>query len=199
MRSIVSGVAAFALAAASATVAFAAPCTMNMGGMTGMTMPKCSAKSGPVVWWMASTKSYYLKGSPMYGKGHGKYACRATAVAAGGHPGKAMAGSTSHNMGGAMSHGTSGGMSGGTMSTTPPGSTMGSPMPMSTGRSSTGSGATITPPPSQPLGGQTPPAGTNMGNSSGNQGNSGAPGAGGQTPNNPASTTNNASPKPRPT
>jgi hypothetical protein len=190
MRSIVSGVAAFALAAASATVAFAAPCTMSMGGTTGMTMPKCSASNGPVVWWIASTKSYYMKGSPMYGKGHGKYACRATAVAAGGHPGKAMAGSTSHGMGGAMSHGTSGGMSHGTM---------GSPMPMSTGPSNSGSGPTVTPPASQPLGGQSPAAGTNMGNSSGNQGNTGAPGAGGQTPNNPASSTNNATPRPRPT
>ncbi len=195
MRSIVGGVAAFALVAASAAVAFASPCAMNTGGMTSTMMPKCTSATGPVVWWVGSTKTYYLKGSPMYGKGHGFYACRATAVAHGGHPGKAMAGgSMSHGTAGAMSHGSSDSMSHGAMSTTAP-----MPMPMSTGRSNTGTGPVVTPPPSQPMGGQTPPTGTNMGNSSGNQGNTGAPGAGGQTPNNPASTSNNASPQPRPT
>jgi hypothetical protein len=208
MRTMVSGVAAFALVAASAAVAFAAPCAMNMGGTTGMMMPKCTSTTGPVVWWVASTKTYYLKGSAMYGKGHGMYACRATAVARGGHPGKAMAGgSMSHGEGGAMSHGTMAPSSGGAMpmSTTAPGGMMRSPAPMSTGGSmGTGSGsatpgAMVTPPASRPLGGQTPPATTNMGNSSGGQGNTGAPGAGGQTPNNPGSTSNNATPVPRPT
>ena len=207
MRTMVSGVAAFALVAASAAVAFAAPCTMTMGGTTSTMMPKCTSTTGPVVWWVASTKMYYMKGSATYGKGHGMYACRATAVARGGHPGKAMAGGAmSHGAGGAMSHGTMAPSSGGTMpmSTTAPGGMMRSPAPMSTGSMGTGTGAAtpgamVTPPATRPLGGQTPPATTNMGNSSGGQGNTGAPGAGGQTPNNPASTTNNASPVPRPT
>ena len=186
MRILVSGAAVAALALGSMTVALAAPCTMT--GMMSHPMTKCSAASGPVVWYMASAKMYFLKGSSHYGKGMGTYVCRATAVARGGHPG--MSGSHGSMMGG--SHGSMGGAhampSAMTMAprpmprTTPgpglpnstnaaPGS-MGSPMPMTSGN----------------------PA-------SGNQGNTGAPGAGGQVPNNPASSSNsnpNPSPSPHP-
>ena len=66
--------------------------------------------TGPVVWYMAAAKTYYLKGSSHYGKGMGMYVCRATAVARGGHPGDRMMGGSHGSMGG--SHGSMGGSHG---------------------------------------------------------------------------------------
>jgi hypothetical protein len=57
-----------------------------MAGMMPHPMPHCTPVTGPVVWYVASTKSYFFKGSALYGKGRGTYLCRATAVARGGHP-----------------------------------------------------------------------------------------------------------------
>lgn len=153
---MLSGAAALALAAASASAALGMP-------MTGsMMMPKCSPASGPVVWWTASSKTYSMKGTPRYGKGSGKYVCRATAVHAGGKPAPVM--STK----GSMGHGAMGGSAGGPSNG---GGMMGSPMTMAP-----------RPPSAMPM-----PNGGNVGApSSGNQGNTGAPGAGGQVPNNPA-------------
>jgi hypothetical protein len=107
-----------------------------------------------------------MKGAPQYGKGSGKYVCKATAMHAGGTMGSMT------NMGGSMGHGSMGGgamATPQTMSPQPPAS-MGTPRPMS-------SGGNVGAP------------------SSGNQGNTGAPGAGGQVPNNPAATPN-ATPHP---
>ena len=175
MRILVGSVAAAAFALGTMSAGGAAPCTM-----TGMmhVVPHCTAKSGPVVWWMASAKTYYLKGSSHYGKGTGTYACRATAVARGGHPGMAGTMGGSHGMMGG-SHGMMGG-SHGTM-----GGSHGSPMPMT---------MTMAP---RAMPSASPPSGGNP--MSGGQGNTGAPGAGGQIPNNPGSTSNNSpSPSPHP-
>ena len=159
------------LAIGSMSGAVAAPCTMT--GMMGHAMPKCSAATGPVVWYMAATKTYYLKGASHYGKGRGTYVCRATAVARGGHPG--TSGTTSGG-----THGTTGGSHPMPMTMTM------APRPMSSA-------------PSSPM---TSPMPSSSGNpASGNQGNTGAPGAGGQVPNNPASSSNsnpNPSPSPHP-
>ena len=43
-----------------------------MAKNTMMMMPNCTTASGPVVWCMAASKTYYVKGSPMYGKRSGK-------------------------------------------------------------------------------------------------------------------------------
>ena len=88
---------AFALGS-SMSLAGAASCTMT--SMMMHPMPHCTPKTGPVVWFIPSAKTYYLKGSARWGTGTGLFACRATAVARGGHPGM-----------GAM-HGTMGGMHG---------------------------------------------------------------------------------------
>jgi hypothetical protein len=209
MRTAFSGLAVLALAAASVSAAVAqtgsnvamAGCTMPMSG--SHMMPKCSAAAGPVVWYVAASKKYYLKGSAQYGKGKGVYVCRATAVAHGGKPGP------TGSMGGAMGHGAMGGAM-------PPARTM-IPRPMgspgSMGAGGTGNGSMASP---MPMASPTPavgvPGGTNaapgsrspnptasgsLTGASGNQGNTGAPGAGGQVPNNPASSSN-SSPSPRP-
>jgi hypothetical protein len=168
MRILSSGAAAAAFALAIMSVGGAATGTMT--GMMMHPMPHCTAKTGPVVWFVPSAKTYYLKGSSRWGTGTGMFACRATAVARGGHVG--MAGT----MGG--SHGTMGGSHGAPMPMT---MTM-APRPMSTGN------AMASPKPMS--------SGNPM---SGNQGNTGAPGAGGQVPNNPASSSNsNPSPRPSP-
>ena len=199
MRIALSGVAVLALAAASISAAFGQTssdvamkgCTMPMGSTM---MPHCTPASGPVVWYVAASKKYYLKGSATYGKGKGMYVCRAVAVARGGKPGASAMG------GGSMGHGA---MGHGAMGTETHGSMTGAPMtmaprPMSSGSStmtSPGSGTMASPVPSTSPGAMT--------NASGNQRNTGAPGAGGQVPNNPASTPNgsprpNASPSMRP-
>jgi hypothetical protein len=192
MRILLGGAAATALAIGSMSMAVAAPCTMP-GGMSGHFIPHCTPKTGPVVWFMASAKTYYMKGSSHYGKGMGMYVCRATAVARGGHPGMGM-------MGGG-SHGTMGGSHGAPMPMT---MTM-APRPMPSSPSTTsgtpGPGlpnSTNAAPGSQ---GSSPRPMTSGNPTSGNQGNTGAPGAGGQVPNNPASTSNsnpNPSPSPHP-
>jgi hypothetical protein len=203
MRILVSGAAIAALALGSTSGAVAAQC--HMTGMNAMShaMPHCTAKTGPVVWFMASAKMYYMKGSSHWGKGMGTYVCRATAVARGGHPGMGMMGGSSH--------GTTGGshaMPGSSM----PGSGMPSTMTMAP-RPMSSSPSTMT----SPMPGNTPGPGlpnstnaapgsmgspmpsTSAGPTSGNQGNTGAPGAGGQVPNNPASSSNsNPSPRPSP-
>ena len=126
MRILVSGAAMAAFALGSMSGAVAAQC--HMTGMNSMShaMPHCTAKTGPVVWFMASAKLYYMKGSAHWGKGMGMYVCRATAVARGGRPGTGMTGGSSHGtMGG--SHGTPGSsMPGSAM----PGSAMPSTMTM---------------------------------------------------------------------
>ncbi|MDP9107338.1 MAG: hypothetical protein M3N49_15595, partial [Candidatus Eremiobacteraeota bacterium] len=124
--------AAFALG--SMTVAVAAPCTMT-GGVMGHAMPKCSATTGPVVWFIASAKTYFLKGSSHYGKGMGMYVCRATAVARGGHPGMSTMGGAHGSMGG--SHAMPGSAMPSTMTMAPrpmstPGGAITSPMPRTT-------------------------------------------------------------------
>ncbi len=122
MRKIVSGIAAFTFAAASATVGFAA----TGSGMTAP-MPKCM--SGPVVWQANGSKAYVAKGHPGYGKGKGKYVCRGVVTG----PVKPMGGSNA--MGGANSSGgrnasgtmrpSTGNAAPGSTSTAPPASTMG--------------------------------------------------------------------------
>lgn len=206
MRILVSGAAVAAFALGSMTVAVAAPCTMT-GGMMSHAMPKCSAKTGPVVWFMASAKAYFLKGSSHYGKGMGMYVCRATAVARGGHPGMSMMGGSHGSMGG--SHGSMGGAHGSMGGSHPmPGSTTpGSAMP-STMTMAPQPMPRATPGPGLPNstnaapGSMGSPMPMSSGNpTSGNQGNTGAPGAGGQVPNNPASSSNsnpNPSPSPHP-
>ncbi|MEA2690122.1 MAG: hypothetical protein QOD51_2729, partial [Candidatus Eremiobacteraeota bacterium] len=130
MRKVLGGIAVLALAAASASVAVGMPATGSM------MMPKCAGSTGPVVWWMASTKMYYAKGAPQYGKGSGKYACRATAMKAGGKMGATT--KSGGAMGGSMSPGSTGtGSSGGAMS---PAMTM-APRPASTS-GTMGSGST---------------------------------------------------------
>jgi hypothetical protein len=199
MKVLSSGAAAAAFALGCMSVAPAASCTMGGMTMSHVFTPHCTAKTGPVVWYMASSKMYFLKGSTHYGKGMGTYVCRATAVARGGHPG------TAGTMGG--SHGTMGGSHGMAM---PPTQTM-RPRPMSSSPSSSmpGSMPQATPGPGLPNstnaapGSQgTSPRPMSSGNPmSGNQGNTGAPGAGGQVPNNPASSSNsnpNPSPSPHP-
>jgi hypothetical protein len=193
MKVLMSGAAAAAFALGSMSVAAAAPCTMS--GMMGhsVLMPHCAVKTGPVVWWMASTKTYYMKGSSHYGKGTGTFACRATAVARGGHPGTA---------------GTMGGSHGSTMSMPATKTMAPRPMPSAPGSAMPGSMPQATPGPGLPNstnaapGSQGSPRPMSSGNpTSGNQGNTGAPGAGGQVPNNPASSSNsvpNASPSPHP-
>ncbi|HTD33281.1 MAG TPA: hypothetical protein VK665_06455, partial [Candidatus Elarobacter sp.] len=79
MRSVLSGVAVFALAAASMSVAAG----QSSHAMSSSSMPKCTSATGPVVWYNASAKKYYTKGAAQYGKGTGSYVCRATAVARG--------------------------------------------------------------------------------------------------------------------
>jgi hypothetical protein len=195
-----SGAAAAAFALGSMSVAAAGPCTMS--GMMSPSMPHCTPATGPVVWYMASAKTYYLKGSMHYGKGKGMYVCRATAVARGGHPGMAgTMGGMHGTMGG--SHGTMGGHG------SPMTMTM-APRPMSSSPSSAMPGSSpATPGPGLPNStnaapgsqGSSPRPMTSGNPMSGNQGNTGAPGAGGQVPNNPASSSNsnpNPSPSPHP-
>jgi hypothetical protein len=91
MRIVLASLAATALSAGSMSGAFAASCTMS-GMMMGPAMPHCTPVTGPVVWLVTSAKLFYLKGSPMYGKGKGAYVCRATAVARGAHPGRSTMG-----------------------------------------------------------------------------------------------------------
>jgi len=122
MRILFTGAAVAALALSSTAGAGATSCTMN--GMMSHPMPKCTTKTGPVVWFRAPAKTFYMKGSSHYGKGMGMYVCRATAVARGGHAG--MAGM----MGG--SHGMMGGSHGSAMPIT---QTM-APRPMSSGNPS---------------------------------------------------------------
>jgi hypothetical protein len=98
MHRVSSSVAVLALAVASSSVAIGAPAGSIV--KTATMTPVCSTASGPVVWYVSSTKTYYVKGTAMYGKGTGKYVCRATAVSAGAKAG------TSH--GGAMSPGSMG-------------------------------------------------------------------------------------------
>lgn len=193
MRYLLGGAAILALAAATAAGAPAAPASggtsMSGYGPMSQTKPKCTSTNGPVVWYVASSKMYYSKGSKMYGKGSGSYICKGTATSRGG---KAYGGSSMSGMSGMHSPapasktlknaghtgragGAYGSSSGGNQSGS--GTRSGSPMPM--GSSSMNNN------------------GNNMGNASGNQGGN-MPGAGGQTQNNPASSTNNASPKPRP-
>jgi hypothetical protein len=104
MRILMSSAVAVAIAVGSTSVAGAAQCTMSgmMGHGASHMMPKCTAKTGPVVWFIAAAKTYYLKGSAHYGKGMGTYVCRATAVARGGHPGAAGPMGGPHAMPGAM-------------------------------------------------------------------------------------------------
>ncbi len=200
MRILVSGAAVAAFALGSMTVAVAAPCTMT-GGMMSHAMPKCTVKTGPVVWYMAAAKTYYMKGSSHYGKGNGMYACRATAVARGGKPG--MAGSMGSHGSMGSSHGSMGGshaMPGSSMpGSTAPGSAMPSamtmaprPMPQTTPGPGLPNSTNAAP---GSLGSPMPMSSGNP--TSGNQGNTGAPGAGGQVPNNPASSSN-SSPNPKP-
>ncbi|HEY0395772.1 MAG TPA: hypothetical protein VGD01_14835 [Candidatus Elarobacter sp.] len=210
MRIALSGLAVLALAATSVSAAIGAtPGSMSGGMMKSAMMPKCTASSGPVVWYMAPAKKFYMKGAAQYGKGTGKYVCRATAMTGGGKPG--MAGSMGHgamggrssggsSMGGASSSGGSsmGGSSGGQMGTPSTPMTMApkpiiSPMPGGS-MSPAIPGSTNAAPGSR--GSPMPSASGSMGNASGNQGNTGAPGAGGQVPNNPASSSNSASPAP---
>jgi hypothetical protein len=200
MRILLSGAAIAAFALGSMSAAGAAPCTM--GGMSGgAVMPHCSAKSGPVVWFMASAKTYYMKGSMHYGKGKGMYVCRATAVARGGHAGTGMMGGSHGTMGG--SHATPGSSMPGTMTMAP------RPMPSSPSSAMPGSMPRTTPGPGLPNStnaapgsmGSSPMPMTSGNPTSGNQGNTGAPGAAGQVPNNPASSSNsnpNPSPSPHP-
>ena len=215
MKVLMSGAAAVAFALGCMSVAPAASCTMG-GMMSHSMMPHCTAKTGPVVWYMASAKMYFLKGSMHYGKGMGKYVCRATAVAGGGRPGMAgshgMMGGSHGTMGG--SHGTMGGshgtMGGSHQMTMPPTQTM-RPRPMSSSPSNSmpGSMPQATPGPGLPNStnaapgsqGSSPRPMTSGNPMSGGQGNTGAPGAGGQVPNNPASSSNsnpNPSPSPHP-
>jgi hypothetical protein len=84
MRFLLGGAAAAAFALGSMSMAVAAQCTMT--GMMPHAMPHCTPMTGPVVWYVASTRAYFLKGSAAWGKGAGTYVCRATAVARGGHP-----------------------------------------------------------------------------------------------------------------
>jgi hypothetical protein len=104
MRIVLGGMAVAALVAGSVSGAFAASCTMS--SMMMHPMPHCTSKTGPVVWYVPSAKTYYLKGSARWGHGTGLFACRATAVARGAHPGTAgTMGGSQHPMGG--SHGPS--------------------------------------------------------------------------------------------
>ncbi|HEY0382656.1 MAG TPA: hypothetical protein VGC72_10685 [Candidatus Elarobacter sp.] len=192
---------AVAMAVGSMSVAVAGPCTMGgmMGHGTGHFMPKCTAKTGPVVWFMAAAKTYYLKGSAHYGKGMGMYVCRATAVARGGHPGPGGSMRGPHATPGSMPMPPARTMVPRPMSS-PPAAPMTSPVPLP--RTTTGPGlpnSTNAAPGSQ----GSPAPGSSGNPMSGNQGNTGAPGAGGQVPNNPASTSNSspnpsASPRPSP-
>jgi hypothetical protein len=204
MRIALSGLAVLALAAASVSAAIGAPPgSMSGGAMTKssmMMMPKCTTSSGPVVWYMAPAKKFYLKGAAQYGKGKGKYVCRATAMAGGGKPG--VAGAMGHGaMGGSSGGGSSmGGSSGGQMGTPSTPMTMApkpivSPMPGGS-MSPAIPGSMNAAPGSR--GSPMPSASGSMGSASGNQGNTGAPGAGGQVPNNPASSSNSTTPGPSP-
>ena len=208
MKILMSGAAAAAFALGSMSVAIAAPCTM--GGMMSHSMPHCTAKTGPVVWWMASAKKYYMKGSSHYGKGMGSYVCRTTAVAHGGRAGMAGTMGGSHGMMGG-SHGMMGGSHGSSMPMTMPATKTMAPRPMSSTPSSSMPGSMPRATPGLGLPNSTnaapgsqgsPPRPATSGNPmSGGQGNTGAPGAGGQVPNNPASTSNsnpNPSPSPHP-
>jgi len=176
----------------------AAQCTMP-GMMMSHPMPHCTAAAGPVVWFMASAKRYYLKGSAHFGKGSGAYVCRATAVKRGGKPG---------TMGGShgMMDGSHGMMGGSPMPMSMPVTQTMRPRPMSSPPGAMPSANT--PGPGLPNsmnaapGSQGSPRPMPSNNpASGNQGNTGAPGAGGQVPNNPASSSNsnpNPSPSPSP-
>ncbi len=206
MRILVSGAAVAAFALGSMSVA-SAQCHMSGMGMA-KSMPHCTAMTGPVVWYMASSKAYFLKGSAHYGKGPGAYLCRATAVARGGKPGMGGMMGGSHG----MMHGSHGSMGGGSHGSMTGGH--GSPMPMPATQTmrpqpmSSPSTMGATPGPGLPNstnaapGSQGSPRPMSSGNPmSGNQGNTGAPGAGGQVPNNPASSSNsnpNPSPSPHP-
>ena len=191
MRILLGGAAAAALTIGSMSGAFAG---CKMSNMMSHSIPHCTAKTGPVVWYMASAKTYYVKGSARYGKGMGMYVCKATAVARGGHPG------VSGTMG---AHGMPAAqtmmprpMSSAPSTMTSPGGAMATPMPRTTGGPGLPGSTNAAP------GSQGSPRPMTSGNpTSGNQGNTGAPGAGGQVPNNPASSSNsnpNPSPSPHP-
>lgn len=201
MRKAFSSLAALALAAAPVSIAagatakpMAAPMSMKYG-----TMPKCTAKSGPVVWYVAAAKRYYMKGSEPYGKGSGKYVCRTTAAAGGakagaaGHTGTAGTGAAMGSPSSPMTMAPRP-MSSSLPNTNSPGNPMTSPMPGNTAGPGL-PGSTNAAPGSR---GSPMPAPSGMGSGSGNQGNTGAPGAGGQVPNNPASSTNSTTPGPSP-
>lgn len=184
MKRVVNGVAIAAFALGSMSAAVAAPCTMSgmsHGSSTTTMMPRCTARTGPVVWYVPATKTYIVRGSAHAGMGSGTYVCRATAVARGGHM-AAMTHASMHGSGSSMPIAK-------TMAPRPmppggamPGNTPGPGLPNSTNAAPGSIGSPL-------------PAGGNP--ASGNQGNTGAPGAGGQVPNNPASTSN-SNPNPRP-
>jgi hypothetical protein len=194
MRFVLSGAVAAAMTVGSMSFAGAAPCTMT--AMMMHPMPHCTPKTGPVVWYVPSAKTYYLKGSAQWGTRTGSFVCRATAVARGGHPGMGMMGGSHGSMGGA--HGSMGSpmtMAPRPMSSAPSGAMPGS-MPGNTPGPGLPNSTNAAP------GSQGSPRPMTSGNpASGNQGNTGAPGAGGQVPNNPASSSNsspNPSPSPHP-
>lgn len=105
MQKIVSGIAVLALATAAVTTAGGAPAATMMNH--AMAMPKCTSASGPVVWYMAASKTYFAKGATMYGKGSGKFVCKRTAAKMRGSHMGAMGAMTSHphRMSGATTNG----------------------------------------------------------------------------------------------
>lgn len=202
MRFLVSGAAIAAFALGSVTVAVAAPCMMD-GGMMSHSMPHCTPRTGPVVWFTPSTKSFYRKGSSRWGKGTGMYVCRAAAVAHGGHPVNMNRGEMNghHGMMGGSHAAPGSSMPGSSMpGSSMPGTMTMAPRPMSSPTPGLGLPNSNNAAP----GSQGSPRPMTSGNPmSGGQGNTGAPGAGGQVPNNPASTSNSypnpspsASPRP---
>ncbi len=87
VRALLSAAAAVAFTAVSASIALGQP-TMN----PMMKMPSCSSSTGPVVWFVSSTNTYYVKGSSTYGMGDGKFVCKATAISKHAHPGTSTTG-----------------------------------------------------------------------------------------------------------
>ena len=186
MRNAFGAVVALAIGASSLSGATGATTGAMMHG--AMMMPKCTAATRPVVWYMATAKKYYLKGAGPYGKGTGRYVCRATAVAGGGKPGPSGTMGTKASGTGTSAGSSMGGAAGGSMGGSMPAAPMTmAPRPMSSSNPTTTS-------PGNPMGSPMPSGSMNP--ASGNQGNTGAPGAGGQVPNNPASSSNSTSPSP---
>lgn len=172
MRNVLGGAfAALSIALISSSVPATAQTSMS-GHM--MMMPKCSANSGPVVWYVTSTKTYYAKGSSMYGKGSGKYVCKSTAASMKG----SMMGGNSMMHGSSMSHSTM----------------MASPHPMSSGSMSGGMMASPRPHPMMSSGAMnqsTGPGSTNTATSAPvapGAANQGGNGNSAMTPQNPAAT-----------